>query len=382
MKDIFFSTCSDGSSLHSFLITFRPRLTLFVKSSTPLNPAPRMVAADTAHTWSSSSSAVVTDAATSVSKGEQPEDRRPIEDDVASVLKNMASTSSPTSGTDQSGEKVSVCALQLRQREPGEAPTVAAQHAADRMSTVTNQSKVDIFVLPELSPLGYSEDTFSCYLPTNTQNEDVLKSIDDIFAYQARRLNTFICYGTIGWKDTDDGSNRCFFIRQIVLDRAGKRIAHYDKIHLCDYGKSKETRFFAPGPPKPVSFSVGNFRFGILICADIRYAEMSRKLAKEHQIDAFLQPSAFVRDISYRSWKSFQETRAIENSCFFFAVNYAGSEYGGTSVVHPWVDENHEPETLGDGEGFLIGCVSREELDSVRTCMPFHRHLMSSDWKG
>jgi predicted amidohydrolase len=88
-----------------------------------------------------------------------------------------------------------------------------------------------------------------------------------------------------------------------------------------------------------------------------------------------LQPAASTRDVSYRTWKSFRETRAVENSVYFIGVNYASEAFGETSVVPPWVDESHEPLVLGTAEGFLLGRIQRSELNSVRTSMPFYRQL-------
>jgi predicted amidohydrolase len=238
--------------------------------------------------------------------------------------------------------------------------------------------------------MGYSEDTFARYLPntTHSQLEEVYRKIDQAFAIQARKLKAYICYGTVGCckPHTPAQANHCpaqrLTIRQMVVDRAGELVAFYDKINLCDYGDSAETRFFEPGPPEPVSFAIDGYRFGLLICADMRYPTLSRALARDHKVDVLLQPAAFARDISFRTWKSFRETRAVENSVYFIGVNYAGNQYGETSVVPPWVDESHEPVVLGTEEGFLLGRVQRSVLDSVRTSLPFYRALCAGESKS
>ena len=172
-------------------------------------------------------------------------------------------------------------------------------------------------------------------------------------------------------------------IRQIVMDRTGTQVAVYDKTHLCDYGVCAETRFFQPGPfSRPVSFEVqtrdgaSSFRFGLLICADMRYPNLSRALAAEHRVDCILQPAAFARDCSFRTWSSFRETRAVENSVYWIGVNYAGPDFGESCIVPPWVDEDHEPLKLGREPAYLIGRVCRGTLDLVRNTMPFYRTLV------
>jgi predicted amidohydrolase len=279
----------------------------------------------------------------------------------------MASSAAPS-------PEIIVCALQLKMRQPSESFLEASTRVLASITNVAKQNKVDLFVLPELSPVGYSEDTFANLLPTTPKLIETYRQIDQAFANQARILQSYICYGTIGRKTRPDGSVG-FTIRQIVLDRNGLEVASYDKIHLCDFGDCAETRFFEAGPCEPVSFSIDGFRFGLLICADMRNPTLSRRLARDHNVDVLLQPAAFVRDVSFRTWKSFRETRAVENSVYFIGVNYAGEDFGETSVVPPWVDESHEPQVLGTAEGFLLERIQRNKLDFVRKNMPFYRQL-------
>ena len=69
------------------------------------------------------------------------------------------------------------------------------------------------------------------------------------------------------------------------------------------------------------------------------------------------------------------ETRAVENSIYWIGVNYSGSNYGMTTIVPPFVDNDHEPVKLDCGEGHLIGSVSRKTLTETRAQMPFYRNL-------
>jgi nitrilase len=102
---------------------------------------------------------------------------------------------------------------------------------------------------------------------------------------------------------------------------------------------------------------------------------LSRRLARDYNVDILLQPAAFSRDISFRTWRSFRETRAVENSVYFVAVNYAGENYGESSFVPPWVDENHEPIMAGKEEQCLVETIQSDALEWARENMPFHRVL-------
>lgn len=147
----------------------------------------------------------------------------------------------------------------------------ATLHALELITSAAKKAdsvKIDLFVLPELAPVGYSEDTFLKYLPRTETLKKMFQDIDLAFAQHAILLKTYICYGTIGWKQKTSGDT-VFTIRQKVVDAAGQVVAEYDKIHLCDYGNCAETRFFEAGPNDPVSFQIGRFRCGLLICADM-----------------------------------------------------------------------------------------------------------------
>ena len=269
--------------------------------------------------------------------------------------------------------------------------------AADRLAA--GEPPIDLFVLPELAPVGYSEHTFATYL----DDEATRHEVGERLAAAARELDAFIAYGEIG---TDEGggegaadqthtasssssseaeatatatataaataaakTNKT--IRHVVLDASGERVSTYDKMSLCDYGVCSETRFFRAGRGAR-SFDCRGFRVGMLICADMRNPHLaSRLMDQDHAVDLIIQPSAFARDQSFRTWRSFRETRAVESGVYWLGVNYAGDEFGESSFVEPWVDEGHEPLVLGSDAAVLVGEVRRDVLDRVRTEMPF-----------
>jgi predicted amidohydrolase len=296
----------------------------------------------------------------------------------------------PTSSGDSA---VSICAVQPALRSSSESPMEALLRVQRQMDLISKTNSVDMYVLPELAPYGYADDTFAEYLPVNAKNQALFEELDRIYQATARKLHSYICYGTIGWNhdNTDspeDLETPNFFIRQIVVDRLGNQIATYDKTYICDYGYSSESRFFVPGPASvPTSFEVSSrdetssFRFGLLIGADIRYPNLSQFLTadKDHRVDCIIQPTACFRDCAFRTWSSFQETRAVENSIYWIGVNYSGDDYGGTSIVQPFVDDDHEPITLDCDESYAIIQLSRETLDDVRSKFPFYCRLLDEE---
>jgi predicted amidohydrolase len=242
-----------------------------------------------------------------------------------------------------------------------------------------SRTDVDILVLPELCPIGYMQHTFDNYL----DERDVQGQIDEIMSQSARDLRTFIAYGRIGdtsgqcCKTSSETPTTSRTIQHVVLDESGLVVATYNKLLLCHYGDCAEARYFTAGI-ELCSFECRGFRLGILICADMRNPLLARQLVadSQHLVDVVLQPAAFSRDFSFRTWKSFRETRAVENSIYWVGVNYAGTYYGNSSFNPPWIDEDCEPMVLGMKVGVLVGTVDRSILDDVRSTMPYYRSLM------
>jgi nitrilase len=223
----------------------------------------------------------------------------------------------------------------------------------------------DLYILPELAPLGYTQHTFDTYL----ESESIHKHLDKALSTAARELKAFIAYGCVG----QGNEKKC--IQHRVIDDQGKIVAKYNKQLLCNYGDCSETTYFEAGS-NSTSFEIKGFRLGMLICADMRIPSWTRHLVVRENVDAILQPAAFSRDLSFRTWKSFRETRAVENSIYWVGVNYSGDCYGNTTLVSPWVDEDNEPITMGTREGVLIGTLDKKLLKDVRTRVPYYREVM------
>jgi len=79
-----------------------------------------------------------------------------------------------------------------------------------------------------------------------------------------------------------------------VIDKSGKVISTYRKIHLYDALGFRESDKMASGSKiaKPVKTSLG--KIGMMICYDLRFPEMSRSLAAAGA-EVLVAPSAWVK---------------------------------------------------------------------------------------
>ena len=118
-----------------------------------------------------------------------------------------------------------------------------------------------------------------------------------------------------------------------VIDKSGKVISTYRKIHLYDALGFKESNKMAPGSKiaKPINTSIG--KIGMMICYDLRFPEMSRSLAASGS-EILIAPSAWVKgDMKEEHWITINKTRAIENGCYVIAPDQVGNIYCGRSIV-------------------------------------------------
>ena len=118
-----------------------------------------------------------------------------------------------------------------------------------------------------------------------------------------------------------------------VIDKTGKIISTYRKIHLYDALGFRESDKMTSGSKiaKPVKTSLG--KIGMMICYDLRFPEMSRSLAVAGS-EVLVAPSAWVKGkMKEEHWITINKTRAIENGCYVIAPDQVGNIYCGRSLV-------------------------------------------------
>ena len=136
---------------------------------------------------------------------------------------------------------------------------------ADKIIAVVEKAQehhADIIVFPELALTGYTP-------------EDLLLRPDFQKAVKSALQKIQNCckdiYCILG---TSRFENNNIYNSAVVL-HAGKKIAHYDKCDLPNYGVFDEPRYFTPGT-KPLIITIKNRRFGIIICEDLWSANASQ----------------------------------------------------------------------------------------------------------
>lgn len=133
---------------------------------------------------------------------------------------------------------------------------------------------------------------------------------------------------------------------EVLIDKKGRVIAHYRKLHIPDGVGYREDRYFKLGDRGYAVADLDGVKIGLGICWDQWFPEFSRTLAlKGAQLIVY--PSAIGSEIvepdydSHPSWEHVMRAQAIMNRVFIAAVNRVGQEevikfYGGSFVSDPW----------------------------------------------
>lgn len=234
--------------------------------------------------------------------------------------------------------------------------------SAERVSGALMRTPADLVVLPELSGIDYSRAAFD-------NLADLAEPLDGpSFACWRKLAIKHNCHVAYGFA-RKDGTN--YFITHAVVSPGGSLLGHYDKIHLAHYGASMEKDYFRRGSQVFV-FTLNGFTIAPIICYDIRFPELSRRLVIRNKVDLILHCGAYYRDESFASWHAFATTRALENQVFFLSLNRAGAKYGNSLFCWPWMDETRTPVCFPKHDESLCHIdIDRKQLMSARRSFSF-----------
>lgn len=144
---------------------------------------------------------------------------------------------------------------------------------------------------------------------------------------------------------------------------SGKFAGLHRKTHL--YGPEKE--HFAHGDRiTPIKLQKYGLTIGLMVCNELRYPEVSRKLALEGA--DILVSAAEIPDFFVHSWKTISLARAIENEIPHIACNRVGKDRystytGGSFIADGW--GRILAEAL-KGECVLIGEIDLDEAREMK----------------
>ncbi|MDF2721009.1 MAG: nitrilase [Paenibacillus sp.] len=228
---------------------------------------------------------------------------------------------------------------------------------AERLEqAVSAEPKPDMIIIPEMWNTGYALDR-----------------IYEIADRDGERTSAFIsafcrkhCVNVIAGSVADQRGGQ---VRNTIyaFDREGNRTGEYSKIHL--FRLMDEEKYLQAGD-QVGSWQVDGVPAGLMICYDIRFPELARKLALGGAKILFV-PAEWPHPRLHH-WRTLLTARAIENQMYVIACNRVGvsgttSFFGHSMIIDPW----GEIVTEGDeNEAILSAEIDLSVVDKVRSTIP------------
>lgn len=235
---------------------------------------------------------------------------------------------------------------------PGE-PEKNIEKVASWLSTLKD---IEIAVLPEMWNTSYKLDQLIHIASENGERE--ITKLSEL----AKQYQLNIVAGSLAVKVESKIYNRA-----IVINKYGDLIHQYDKLHLVPM--LDEPNYLTQGNDISI-FEIDNVKMGVIICYDLRFPEISRKLALEGIEVLFVVAEWPIERIS--QFEKLLYARAIENQVYVIAANSIGkcddTVFGGRSmIINPLGEATSE--VIG-GEGTIQASVNIEEISNIRSMIP------------
>lgn len=228
-------------------------------------------------------------------------------------------------------------------------------------------------VLPEMFNCPYNSELFHTFAEKYPEGETI-----KMLSEAARAEKVFLVGGSI--PELEEGT---VYNTSFVFSPEGKLLAKHQKVHLFDVD-------FAGGLSFQESKTLGYGKtitvikteictFGVCICYDIRFPELSRLMALTGA-ELIVIPAAFNMTTGPAHWELLLRARAVDNQVFVAGAAPARNEkasyisYGHSAVVDPW---GKIIANTDEKEGIIYGVIDLNLIDKIRNELPLLKHRRS-----
>lgn len=247
---------------------------------------------------------------------------------------------------------------------------------AKRMVEEAAGNGAQVIALPEMWNCPYSNDYFREY--SEPEDGETVQFLSRL----ARENEIYLIGGSI--PELADGN---VYNTSFSFDRQGKQIGKHRKVHLFDIDVKGGIRFMesdtlTAGEDMTV-IDTEFCKIGVAICYDVRFPELSRKMALEGA-KLIVLPAAFNLTTGPAHWDLTMRARALDNQVYFAAISPARDmegpyqAYGGSCIATPWGEFTAHTEELQD---IVYGDIDLEYVASIREQLPLLKHRREEIYK-
>ncbi len=239
---------------------------------------------------------------------------------------------------------------------------------AEQMVQLAANQGANLVILPEVFHAPYEPAGFRHYAETFPGPST------EMLSRAAARHNICLVGGSI----IEKGTEGRLYNTSYIFGSNGELLGKHRKVHLFDVDgviTFKESDVITPGNDLTIIDYQG-FRFGVMICYDIRFPEWSRALALEGA-KMLVVPGAFNMSSGPSFWELMMRTRAVDDQLYIAAASPARNltasyhAYGHSMIVDPWGTILAEADR---GEEVITAAFDPAYLEKVRREMPLLKH--------
>jgi predicted amidohydrolase len=223
------------------------------------------------------------------------------------------------------------------------------------------KSHIHIICLPELCTTGFDLINYKTLAERIPEG-----STTDLFRNLAQKYEVHIIASYI------EESMGSYYNSAVIINNEGQLLTKYRKVHLFPLKPMEESEYFTSGDNTDINsiVNINGLRVGVLICFDLRYPEISRRLALEG-VNCIIYLAEFPRprdDV----WTTLLRARAMENQIFVIGVNRIGADseisFFGKSII---IDPNGKTiSSVSSKEEIITATLNPELLDSAKQFIP------------
>ena len=240
-----------------------------------------------------------------------------------------------------------------------------------------SEAGAEIAMLPEMFNCPYQASNFPVYA------EEEGGPCWRRMSKAAAESHLYLIAGSM--PERDEKGN--IFNTSFVFDPDGKQIARHRKVHLFDIDVKggqyfRESDTLTAGNETTV-FDTALGRFGVMICYDIRFPELARRMELQGAEMIFV-PASFNMTTGPAHWELSFRARALDNQVFMAGCSQARQEtgyisYGNSMITSPWGEVTAR---MDEKEGLLIADIDLMQVKRVREELPFLRQRRTDVYGG
>jgi len=233
--------------------------------------------------------------------------------------------------------------------------------AAMKMLETCVAQEVDLFVLTELWSTGMID-------PDDASEGGLAESIDgptvDTLRDFCRTNEVWLLAGTLPIKRKNKLGNTA-----LMIGPSGEIALEYSKVHL--FHPMGENLIFSPGE-KLVAAEVEGIGIGVIICYDLRFPGLARRLAQAG-CEIILVPAMWP-EVRIKHWEILLRARAMENQVYMVGANGLLSQ-GGTFIPGHSMIVGPSGEALNQPEMRESAIVRKIDVGKLRSLRAEHCYI-------